>query len=66
MTTQPPRPPAAWPAAYWPLRRVLLVIAAVLFTIGSLTFAGDPLDAIPAWTWIGAAFAAWVLSGAAP
>lgn len=66
MTTQPPRPPAAWPAGYWPLRRVLLVISAALFVIGSLTFAGDPLGTIPAWTWIAAAFAAWVLSGAAP
>lgn len=67
MTTPAPQPqPAPVVVAWPPLRRILLVIAAVLFVIGSFAAGGDALGNIPDWSWFGGAFAAWVLSGAVP
>jgi hypothetical protein len=61
-----PRPAYVYTAGSWPLHRILLVVAFVLFVIGAFAASGDTLGSISAWTWGFGAFAAWVLSGAVP
>jgi hypothetical protein len=61
--TQQPVVPAA--VSVWTMRRVLLVIGAVLFTVAALT-AGGVLTGLNAWAFGFGGFAAWVLSGAVP
>lgn len=61
-----PAPQAAVTPGVWTLRRILLVIGAVLFAIAAFAAGGDTLGGISAWPWGFGAFAAWALSGAVP
>jgi hypothetical protein len=48
------------------LRRILLVVGAVLFAIAAFAAGGALLGDIPAWSWGFGALGAWTLSGAVP
>jgi len=66
MTAPAPQPQPVYPAGTWPPRRILLLVAAVLFVIAAFAAGGDTLGGITAWVWGFAGFASWALSGAAP
>jgi hypothetical protein len=46
------------------LRRILLVVGAILFVLGSLTAGGNSVGGVPEWSWGFAAFAAFSLAWA--
>lgn len=67
MTTPNPNPqPYPYQRGYWSLSRILLVVGAILFTLGAFAFGGHPLAGVPGAVWDSGAAAAWVLSGAVP
>jgi hypothetical protein len=48
------------------LRRILLVVGAVLFALAAFSAGGDALGHVPAWSWAFGALGAWCSSGAVP
>jgi hypothetical protein len=66
VTAPAPQQPAPAVAAPYSLRRVLLVVGAVLFVLAAFAAGGDTLGGISAWSWGFGAFAAWCLSWSVP
>jgi hypothetical protein len=44
----------------------MMLISGILFVLAAFAFGGDSLGDIPAWTWMAAGFAAWVLASVVP
>jgi hypothetical protein len=46
--------------------KVLLVAGAVMFVLAAFAAGGHALEGVPALSWFGGGFAAWVLAGVIP